>query len=106
MPYVSEKMRLSGLQDRRRRLTDEQKADIRKAYATGNTSYRALASQYHVDKSTIGYIVSEDRAEKMRQYNKEHWRDHQEDREAHAKTIREHRRYKHNLYVSGKLAHE
>ena len=29
MPYKCEKMRLSGLQDRRRKLTDEQKEEIR-----------------------------------------------------------------------------
>ena len=48
MPYKSEKIKLSKEQDRRIKLTDEQRQEIRDKYATGLYSQRNLASEYNV----------------------------------------------------------
>ena len=55
MPYKheTEHLRLSPQQDRRRKLTDEQKEEIRQLYADGKGSWQALADRYHVSKKTI-----------------------------------------------------
>lgn len=40
MPYKSEKIRLQGMQDRRRKLTDEQKIEIVRQYRSGYGSLK------------------------------------------------------------------
>ena len=46
MPYKSEKIKLSRSHDRRSKLTDEQREEIREKYSTGLYSQRALAREY------------------------------------------------------------
>lgn len=103
MPYKSEKLRLSETQDRRRRLTTEQQEEIRKLYATGLYSWNQLAGMFCCSKSRIGQIVNPERDAKVKARLKEHWRDYQQKGEDWNKTVREHRVYKHKLYVEGKL---
>lgn len=103
MPYKSEKIKLSATQDRRRKLTDEQKEEIKKLYATGLIGQRPLAKQFGVSRSLIQIIVNPEIAEKKKQRIKEHWRDYRPTKEEWAETIREHRRYKQELYVKGEL---
>ena len=105
MPYKSSNIKLQGLQDRRRKLTDEDKETIRSLYAQGKGSWKALANMFGVSKSTIGIIVSEDRAEKVRLRNKEHWRDYV-DREKLTESVRNLRRYKQELYLKGELSEQ
>lgn len=70
MPYKSEKIKLNGLQDRRRKLTDDQKEQIKRIYATGVCGTRPLAKEFGVSRSTIQAIVSPARAESLREYSK------------------------------------
>lgn len=106
MPYKSEKIKLKGLQDRRKRLTDKQREEIEELYATGFYSLNDLAKQFNVSKKTILLIVNQDSAEKAKQYRKEHWKDWQRKGEEHNKAINDTRKYKHNLYKEGKLKEE
>lgn len=106
MPYKIEKIKLQGLQDRRKKLTDEQRKEIRELYATGGYSLNGLAKMYEVSKKTVLLIVNDESAEKARQYRKEHWKEWQPTKEEHAEAIRKTRRYKNNLYKSGKLKEE
>jgi hypothetical protein len=106
MPYKSEKIKLSREQDRRVKLTDEQREDIRKLYGTGCYSLNGLAKQYNVSKKTVLLIVNEESAEKAKQYRKEHWKEWQRKGEEHNKAIKNTRRYKNELYKSGKLKDE
>lgn len=106
MPYKSEKIKLKGLQDRRRRLTDEQRKQIKELYQTGNFSLNNLAKQFSVSKKTILLTVNKDSADRERQYRKEHWRDYQKTGEEWNEIVREHRRYKQKLYKEGKLKEE
>ncbi len=103
MPYKIEKIKLQGLQDRRKRLTDEQRKEIKELYATGGYSLNGLAKMYEVSKKTILLIVNEESAEKAKQYRKEHWKEWQQTKEEHAEAIKNTRKYKHELYKSGKL---
>ena len=103
MPYKSEKLKLPPTKDRRRKLTDEQKEEIRLIYAEGKVGTRPLAKQFGVSRSLIQIIVNPDIAERKRQYVKDHWRDYRPSKEEWAETIREHRHYKYELYKKGEL---
>ena len=103
MPYKSEKIKLKGLQDRRKRLTDEQRIEIKELYGTGYYSLNDLAKKFDVSKKTILLIVNNDSAEKAKQYRKEHWREWQHTGKEWNETIRNTRRYKNQLYKEGKL---
>ena len=99
-------IRLRGLQDRRRKLTDEQKEEIVKTYATGNWSLSKLGNMYGVSKKTILLLVNPNSAEKAREYRKENWREFQGTKEDRTRATREHRRYKQALYLKGELIDE
>lgn len=106
MPYKSEKIKLKGLQDRRKKLTDEQREEIRKLYSTGHYSLNGLAKRFEVSKKTILLIVNSDSAERARQYRKENWKEWQGTKEEHREAIKRTRRYKNQLYKEGKLKDE
>ena len=103
MPYKSSSIKLSESQDRRRKLTDEQKEEIKRIYKTGVCGTRPLAKQFGVSRSTIQVIVNP--AIKQRQHDRmaKHWRDYRPTKEEWAETMREHRHYKQELYVKGEL---
>lgn len=103
MPYISESIRLKGLQDRRRKLTDEQKEKIKEMYETGNWSLSKLGSLFCVSKKTVLLIVNPNSADKAKEYRKENWREFQPTKEERTRATREHRRYKQSLYLSGQL---
>ena len=103
MPYKSEKLKLPPNKDRRRKLTDDQKEQIRGIYATGVCGMRPLAKQFGVSRTTIQIIVNPKRAEAVKQRTKEHWRDYRPSKEKWAETIREYRHYKQDLFLKGEL---
>lgn len=103
MPYKSEKLKLPPNKDRRRKLTDDQKEQIRGIYATGVCGMRPLAKQFGVSRTTIQIIVNPKRAEAVKQRTKEHWRDYRPSKEKWAETMREHRHYKQGLFLKGEL---
>lgn len=106
MPYKSEKIKLKGLQDRRKKLTDEQREEIKELYGTGCYSLNSLAKRFEVSKKTILLIVNENSAERAKQYRKENWKEWQRKGEEHNKAISNTRKYKHKLYKEGKLKEE
>lgn len=106
MPYKSEKIKLKGLQDRRKRLTDEQREKIKELYGTGLYSLNGLAKEFNVSKKTILLIVNSNSAEKAKQYRKEHWKDWQRHGKEHNEAINNTRKYKQKLYREGKLKEE
>lgn len=106
MPYKSEKMKLTRDQDRRIKLTDAQREEIRQKYASGLYSQRALAKEYNVSRRTIQFTVDADKYARAREQFKQRRKDgrYKPSKEEWAETVREHRRYKQRLYVNGKLA--
>ena len=103
MPYKSGKMRLSESQDRRKKLTVEQKTEIASLYETGLFSLNQLARQFEVSKKTILLIVNHESAAKAKQYRKENWKQWQRTGEEWNAIQREHRTYKQKLYKDGEL---
>lgn len=106
MPYKSEKIKLKGLQDRRKKLTDEQRMEIKDLYGTGCYSLNDLAKRFEVSKKTVLLIVNKDSAEKAKEYRKEHWREWQRSGEEWNETVRKYRQYKQELYKNGQLKEE
>lgn len=107
MPYKheSEHIKLVGLQDRRRKLTDEQKEEIREKREQGR-SLMSLAKEYNVSKALILCIVNPDSKARHDKYIKDHWREFRQSQEYCTRATRETRRYKQELMTSGKLTKE
>lgn len=103
MPRKSEYIPLSEEQDRRIKLTKEQKEKIVELYATGQYSLNVLANQFRVSKKTILLIVNPESAAKAKQYRKDNWRRWQKTGEEWNKIQKEHRAYKQKLYEEGEL---
>ena len=105
MPYKSEKIKLPKEHDRRIKLTDEQREEIRMKYSTGLYSQRALAREYGVSRRLISFVLDDTKYQKCKEQFKERKADgrYKPDKETWAKTMREHRQYKQKLYTSGKL---
>ena len=105
MPYKSEKINLPPEYDRRRKLSDDQKDEIRHRYNTEIISQRQLALEYNVSRRLISFILDDEKRKKCAEQLKERKKDgrYRQSKEEHARTIREHRRYKQELYLSGKL---
>ena len=103
MPYKSEKLKLPPNKDRRRKLTDDQKEQIRGIYATGVCGMRPLAKQFGVSKKTIQLIVKPEAKQRQHNYVAANWRKYRPSKEEWAETMREHRHYKQELYVKGEL---
>ena len=103
--YESKKMKLPKEYDRRRKLTDEQKEEIKSKYESGLYSQRQLASEYGVSRRLVTFIIDPQKLERA----KELWKERKADgrynptKEEWNKTIREHRKYKQKLYLEGKL---
>ena len=103
MPRKSEHIPLSEKQDRRIKLTKEQKEKIVGLYATGQYSLNVLADQFRVSKKTILLIVNPESAAKAKQYKKDNWKRWQKTGEEWNEVQKEHRAYKQKLYEEGEL---
>ena len=103
MPYKSEKLKLSETQDRRRKLTNDQKAEIKRIYESGICGTRPLAKQFGVSRSTIQVIVNPAIKQRRHDYIANNWRKYRPTKEEWAETIKEHRHYKQELYLKGEL---
>ena len=105
MPYKSEKIKLPKELDRRVKLTDEQRKEIKNKYATGLYSQRTLAKEYNVSRRLITFILDEEKQKRNAELLKERKLDgrYKPTKEEWAKTVREHRRYKQELYLKGEL---
>jgi ribosomal protein S9 len=67
--------RIGKENDRRRKLTDEEKADIKKEYDAGGIGTRPLATRYGVSRRLIMFIVHPERLKEYqaRQKEEKHW---------------------------------
>lgn len=103
MPFKSEQIHIHGTQyDRRKKLNEEEKEEVRRLYPQIQ-SQRKLAEMFGVSRRLITFVIDpvkeidnkrrqkERKANGCARYSKQQW----------AATMREHRRYKQNLYVDG-----
>lgn len=105
MPYKSEKIKLAKNQDRRIKLTEDQREEIRHKYSTGLYSQRQLAAEYKVSRRLITFVIDpakQERAAELFKQRKAEGR-YNVSKEERAEIQREHRRYKQKLYIEGKL---
>lgn len=98
MPYKvdTDRIKLSDTQDRRRKITDAQREEIRTLYENGH-SIRSIARQYGVYPRTISVICKPDTRAALREYTKEHWREFQQSKERRTVAIRDTRRYRQSV---------
>lgn len=104
MPYTHETnhIKLTGLQDRRRKLTDEQKAEIIRLHDEG-WSLMKLAKEFNVSKKLVLLIVNPESKAKNDKYIKDNWREFQQTREDRNEAVKKTRQYRQTLYVNGEL---
>lgn len=96
--------------DRRIKICDMQKQDIRSKYVSGLFSLRYLGREYGVDKCTIKHIVDEVAYSERKDYNKEYIKSKREQlkgsesaRKANAESRKSNRDYKRSLLEKGLL---
>ena len=94
--------KLVGLQDRRRKLTDEQKAEIILLRDEG-WSMRKLAKKFEVSAQSILFIVNPESKAKNDKYIKDNWRKFQKTKEKNAEAVRKTRRHRQELFLKGEL---
>lgn len=97
-----DKMHLSEEQDRRVKLTKDDKENIRKMYQSGYFSLNDLAREFNVSKKLILITVNPESKRKSDQRIKDHWKDYY-DKERHRIAVGETRKYKKELYEKGEL---
>ena len=104
MPHTHEvnHIKLVGLQDRRRKLTDEQKAEIIRLREDG-LSLRKLAKRFEVSLHTIRRIVDPEYRAKNDKYGMDNWRRFQHTKEYRTEAVRKTRLYKQELFLKGEL---
>lgn len=97
MPYKTDKIRLKPDQDRRIKLTEEDKKEIIELSERGK-SQRWLADFFGVSRRLIQFIIFPEKLaeNKKRREERGGWRIYY-DKEKHAQYTRSHRRYKHEI---------
>ncbi len=105
MPYKweTQKMKVAKEDDKRIKLTNEQKDEIRHRYLTEGIGQRPLAKEYNVSRSTIQLIVNPETEKAVKERRKAHSKDYAVTKEENAKIVRDFRRRKNELYLQGKL---
>ena len=105
MPRISDSVPINNPSlDRRVKLTDEQREQIRNEYNAGDTSYQKLADEYGVSKRLVMFIVNPDKEIIAREQFKQRQKDGRYyNKEEHTKQVKEHRDYKKKLYEEGKI---
>ena len=104
MPYTHEVNHIKhvGLQDRRRKRTDEQKTEIIRLRDEG-WSLMKLAKKFEVSKAAILRIVNPEYKAKRDKYIKDHWREFQQTREEHNESVKKTRHHRQELFLKGEL---
>ena len=102
MPFNHRKYKIQQKDDRRVKLSDNQKAEIRTLY--GTISQRKLARMYGVSRRLIQFIGDPKKYERNQEAREKRggWKQYY-DAETHRQTMKDHRRYKQELYLKGKL---
>lgn len=102
MPFKSEKIKLSYYQDRRIKLSEEDKNEIKEHY--GIFSQRQLASLYGVSRRTIQFIGDpQKQIENLKRREERGGSKQYYDKNKNTNCVRNWRRYKQNLYLNGEL---
>jgi len=103
MPYQFENIPINNQKlDKRVKLTDVDKENIKKEYETGTVSINALARKYNVSKRLIQFTLFPERKEKAKQQFAERQKDGRYyDKEKHKEYMKSHRGHKKELFNKG-----
>ena len=98
VPYV-------GLQDRRRKLTDEQRAAILKLHDEQGLGCRTISKMFGVSRSLVRIICVPGVAERTKKRMSENWRKYREQRgkAENARIMRKFRNRKYGCFMRGEL---
>lgn len=103
-PYKkAETLKFIGLQDRRRKLTDEQRAKILKIRQETGAGYRTIAKQFNVSRSLVRIICDPECAARVSARMAAHWREYKMTKKEKRERMRELRARKYDLYKRGLL---
>lgn len=105
VPYKVDKIPINNPDnDKRVRLTDEDKLKIVEEYKSGSISINALGKKYGVSKRLIQFILFPERKEKAKQLFAERQKDGRYyDKVKHKKYMKDHREHKQDLFNKGLL---
>lgn len=100
MPNKFDKMKIANKEnDKRVKLTDEQKENIKSDYKTGLFSQRTLASKYNVSRRTITFILDPEKLKRQKELFKERQKDGRYyDKDKQREYMQKHRKHKKELY--------
>lgn len=102
MPYKCEKLHIPKEKDRRRKLTDQEKIEIKGLY--GQISQRKLAKAYGVSRRLITFIGDPEKLKANLERREERGGSRiYYVKERYAKVMKKHRRWKQQLYLKGEL---
>lgn len=101
MPYKCATIKLPKEKDRRRKLTDTDKENIKTMYRFENLPIREIARRFAMKccRRTIQFVLFPDRAKKVNFSG--HWKLYY-DKNKHRESIKNHRRYKHKTLCTEK----
>ncbi len=106
MPYKFETQHLKKRPEdnKRIKLTDDDKKEIVKLYATGMFSQRKLAEMFNVHRRSIQFVLNPEALKRNQEQRKERGKDGRYyDKEKHKEYMREYRHQKKKLCDEGKL---
>jgi len=102
MPYKCEKLHIPKDKDRRIKLTDEQRQEIRDSYP--DFSQRQLAKKFGVSRRLITFILDPQKLKRnIEARNLKGGSSQYYTKESQKVYIKTHRHYKHSLYKAGLL---
>jgi transposase-like protein len=103
-PYAkAQSLKYIGLQDRRRKLTDEQRAEILKIRQETGAGYRTIARQFNVSRSLVRIVCDPVAAARVSARMAEHWREYKMSKKEKRERMRALRARKYDLYKRGQL---
>ncbi len=96
------KLKIPKHLDKRRKLTDDQRAEIKRLFDSGQTNKSELAKKFNVGRKLIGCIVHPERMERHLSQNRERNRG-KTDKERNAAAQTRYRERKKDLFLDGKI---
>lgn len=106
MPYKFESnhLRIKKEDDKRIKLAEDDKEEIKKLYKQGILSQRKLAEMFNVSRRTIQFVLDPEKLKENYRKRVERGKDGRYyQKEKHTEYMRQYRKKKKNLYDEGKL---
>ena len=104
MPYTSSKIPIQKTKyDRRIKLTDSDKEKIREMSTAGKTQTE-IAKKFKVSRRAVSFVIKPGSVERNKRRREERggWRQYYS-KDKHARSVKEHRHYKQQLYKDGHI---